>query len=642
MRSYLKVLGIGVAGIAAVCFIVSYAELVSQKIQIGFLQLPPIALAMLFLLLLVNGAARRLHLVGLSPQELALIYCMWLLAAMISSRGLIERFLPLLVGVNYYAEPTNGWDRLYFGFIKPPLVPWDTHGPAKQWLTTRFFEGLRAGEGVPWLPWLIPFAAWAVLVGAVFFAFLCLSVIMRRQWADHERLTFPLARLPLEMVRGDGDFFRNRLTWLGFALPTLVYLFNGLHMSFPTLPEIRLEIPLNEYLRAYPWDAVSFLTAYLSFAGIGFFYLLPADLLFSFWFFFALGKTSDGLLNSQGVTIQGMPHAAANLHTGYQTVGAFLVLSGYLFYTSWPHFRRVLAAAFRGREDPGQDEIIPYRAAVWGLLVSLAVAVGWCHLAGMSLWLAAFELLAYLFVQAIIMARCTAEGGLLMTEGSFTPKDILALGYPLGTLGPANLTTLAFLDGMFTRDLRGMLLTGFLDAQKLGDELGLRRRRLLSVFVIAIVAAALFAGVMQLYLPYHLGADNLFGFGYRQNALQFFRENQPLLQGGESYRWGALGWFGFGVLFTTFLGIMRMRFSWWPLHPLGYAMMASWATIVFWAPIFIAWVLKSLTVHYGGMKSYNRVRPFFLGLILGEFMAAVTWTLLDAAFHLPVPRLPWP
>lgn len=642
MRSYLKVLAVGLAGIAVVCFVVSWAELVTQKIQIGFLQLPPIALAMLFMLVLANGAARRLRLAGLSPQELALVYAMWLLAAMVASRGLMERFLPMLVGVNYFADQGNHWGPLYFGYIKHWLVPWDPAGAPQQWLTMRFYEGLRPGESLPWLPWLLPCALWAVLVGAVFSAFLCLAVIMRRQWADNERLTFPLARLPIEMMKEEGAFFRSPLMWAGFALPTAVYTLNGLHQSLPSLPSIGLEIPVNQYLQVFPWNTVSFATGYFSFAGLGFFYLLPADLLFSFWFFFAVNKISDGLLAAHAYQVRPMPHAAANLHTGYQTVGAFAVLAIYLVYIAWPHLRRVARAAWTGRDPADQPELLPYRTAVAGLAVSLLVAVGWCHLAGMSAWLAAFQFGAFLLIQAVIMARCTAEGGLLMTEGSFVPRDMLALAMPLGSLGPANLTMLSFTDGMFTRDLRGMLLTGFLDLQKVADEVRLHRRRLLWAFIFALVAAALLAGAMQLWLPYHFGGANLFAYGYQQNASQFWRESQPLLQGAEDNRPGAAGWAALGAVVTAFLGFMRMRFYWWPLHPLGYAMMASWAVIVFWVPIFVAWLVKSVMVHYGGMKLFHRARPFFLGLIFGELLAAAGWTLLAAVWHLPVPPVPWP
>lgn len=642
MPSYLKVLAVGVPGIAAICCAVSWAELVTAHIQIGFLQLPPIVLAMLFALVLANAAARRLGRLGLNSQEMAVIYTMWLLAAMVSSRGLMERLLPMLVGVNYLADDTNRWQQFFFPHVRPWLVPWHPAGEAKQAVATWFYEGLPRGEAIPWLSWLMPLAAWAVIVGAIFTAFLCLSVIMRRQWADNERLTFPLVRLPLEMIRGETGFFANRLTWVGFAIPTVVYGINGLHQSFPSLPAITLDFDLNRFLAVYPWDGVSFLHAYVSFAALGFFYLLPTDLLLSFWLFFLLAKGSDALLTAHGVPVEGMPHAAARLHTGYQTVGAFLVLSSYLVYISWPHLRRVAASVLRGPGQEDRGELLTYRTACLGLAASVLLAVVWCHLAGMSWWLAAVELLIFLFVQAVVMARCTAEGGLLMTEGSFTPRDVLALGYPLAALGPANLTALAFMDGVFTRDLRGLVLTGFLDAQKLGDEVGLQRRRLLLAIPVGLVVATVLAGAFQLYLPYAHGALGMHGFPYRQNAVQFWTENLPYLQGADSFKWGAVGWCALGAAVTVFLGFMRMRFFWWPLHPLGYAMTASWATICFWFPIFIAWLLKVVTVHYGGMKLYGRARPLFLGLIFGELTAAVCWTALSAIWNLPVPQFPWP
>jgi len=63
--------------------------------------------------------------------------------------------------------------------------------------------------------------------------------------------------------------------------------------------------------------------------------------------------------------------------------------------------------------------------------------------------------------------------------------------------------------------------------------------------------------------------------------------------------------------------------------------------VVYWFPIFIAWVLKTIVVHYGGLKGYGKARPFFLGLILGEMTIAVLLTLLDAIWHIPAPYIPF-
>src|SRR3712207_2165546 len=95
---------LGAIAIAAVVLIVSWAELVTGKIMIGFLQLPPVVLPLLFLLVALNRGVRRVApRVVLSPPELTVIFVMMVLAAMIASRGVMEDLLPTLVGINYYA-----------------------------------------------------------------------------------------------------------------------------------------------------------------------------------------------------------------------------------------------------------------------------------------------------------------------------------------------------------------------------------------------------------------------------------------------------------------------------------------------------------------------------------------------------------
>ncbi len=52
----------------------------------------------------------------------------------------------------------------------------------------------------------------------VLFGFLCLATILRRQWADNEKLPFPLAQLPLEFIQsqpGKENFLRNPVMCLG-------------------------------------------------------------------------------------------------------------------------------------------------------------------------------------------------------------------------------------------------------------------------------------------------------------------------------------------------------------------------------------------------------------------------------------------
>lgn len=640
---------LGILAAVAVSLIVSYAELYIKYIQIGFLQLPPAVVGMFVLLLLVSAWAKRIReSFGLTAQELLTVYCMMLFASMISSRGLLEKILPLLVTPAYFANESNGWAKYYFPNIKEWMVPFDpgqVDPNTPQLVAKRFFEGLRAGETIPWQQWIGPLAMWGLLALLIFGAFMCMAAILRRQWVDNEKLTFPLAQLPLEMVREDREtgFFRNRLTWLGFALPAVVFAVNGLHGWYPSVPYLKLDYNLGQYAVNPPLSFIGSTPLFISFAAIGFLFLLPSEMLFSLWFFFVLTRVQTVIAGSYNMEMPDMPVYPTKLFIGYQVMGAYFVLAAYLFWVGLPHLKRVLRGAFRLEKVDDSNELLPYSVAVGGVVLCVLGAALWLTAAGMSPWLALFELTIFIFVIALVMARSTAEGGLLMTETSFRPIDVYRIFAPTHTLGAANMTVLAFADAGFFRDMRGLVLTGFLDGMKIGDGVQIRRRAFLPVFVISILIAMVIGGIFQIWLPYKEGGINLYTYPYQSNNLWGFMDYEAAMRGPvASVGWQAPTFFIVGAAVTALLAYMRFAFFWWPLHPLGYALCASWTMIVFWFPCFVAWTLKSLIMRYGGMRTYVRARPFFLGMILGEFTMAVVWTLVAWAARAPAPTFPWP
>jgi len=292
-RLSVRSLLLGICFVILICCIVSYAELVITYIQIGFLQLPPAVIGVFFFLVLGNRLLARLNArFALSPRELMCIYCMMLVASMISSRGIMEKLIPALIAVNYFTNETNSWDTLFFPHIKPWLIPFSPEQKGQAPIAISFYEGTQTGDAIPWRAWLEPLCAWSVLVFLVFTAFLCLAAILRKQWIENEKLSFPLVSLPLEFVHEGRGFLRNRFMWLGFALPAFIFTLNGLHEIWPQIPNISLRYLLNQYFTEQPFNAIAYTPIFLSFAAIGFFYLLPTQLLFSLWFFFLLYAAS--------------------------------------------------------------------------------------------------------------------------------------------------------------------------------------------------------------------------------------------------------------------------------------------------------------------------------------------------------------
>jgi hypothetical protein len=627
---------VGVVGVGLTCFVVAWAEIVLATLQIGYLQMPPAVIGLLLCLLLLNALLRAVsRRLALSPQDLLVAYCMMVLAAMISSRGLMEKLLPLLVSANYFATDGNDWRDKYFPHLREWLVPFDPRGAPQQEVATRFFERLRAGETIPWARWYVPLLVWSLLVLLVFGAFLCLANLLRRQWVDNEKLSFPLVQLPLEMAgAGDpreGHFLRNRLTWLGFAIPAAVFLFKGLHAFYPAVPDIPLELNLNDFLTTPPWNGMYYTPLKLSFAAVGFLFLLPSDLLFSLWFFFVLSRAQDVGMQALNVDMPAMPLYPAPLYRGYQAMGAYLALAFYLFWVARPHLARIWRAATGRSEGEDAGEMISYRASFWGFWICLVLAVLWLSLIGMSPGVALMQLGGLFFVIAPVLARSTAEAGMLMTESSFRPIDLYRLLAPVHTLGQANLTALALTDSLLLRDQRGLVLSGFLDGLRIADGARVDRRRFAGVFVLAIVLAMGISAYIQIRLPYERGGLSLYGYVYQANNRWGFEDYQQHFQPGAL----PVGWQGpvflvVGVAVTVLLGTLRTTLASFPLHPLGYALCSSWTLIVFWFSAFVAWGIKALLLRYGGMKLYRQARPFFLGMILGEFAIALFWALISA------------
>jgi len=634
----------GILGALAACVLVPCAQLI-LKIQIGISQFAPAAIGIYLVVVAADLVIRRLRPSwALSSADMIVAYCMILIATLMSSRGLMDRLMPTLVMSNYLNRPEYKWDELVFPHVPNWWVAFNPQDTATQDVSRYYYESLPVGEPLPWSTWLRPLAAWYVFAAALFAAWMCLASIFRRQWVDAEKLTFPLVELPLELSREQtrGRFFRSRLMWMGFAIPAVVFTINGLNKIYPIIPELGLQNNLNSLLVNRPWRDIAFTTIYLSFAAIGFGYFLPTQLLFSLWFFFWFARLEDIVISAFGGSVEAMPMYPTRVHIGYQVMGAYLVLCLYLVRAAWPHLRRVFRRAFLG--DPSVDdsnELLSHRRAVFGLIAATAGAIVWLCAGGMSTWLAMLEVCVYLFVVSLVMARSVSEAGMMMCETSFRPLDVVRTFRPLHSLSPRNLTLLAFPDSVFVRDLRGNLFSPFLDALKIADGVHLRKRALFSAMVVAMGIAFVGAAVVHLYIPYTEGMLKLYQYG-SGNATMLLRHSVAQIQVADNYDVRLPINFAIGIVLTLFLSIMRARFWWWPFYPIGYALCGSWTMIVFWFPLTLAWIIKTLLLRYAGMDAYRKGRPFFLGMILGEFFMAVLWTILCTATRQEAPFFPWP
>jgi hypothetical protein len=87
-------------------------------------------------------------------------------------------------------------------------------------------------------------------------------------------------------------------------------------------------------------------------------------------------------------------------------------------------------------------------------------------------------------------------------------------------------------------------------------------------------------------------------------------------------------WIVIGAALVFAMMAARSRFLWFPFNPLGYLVAAAFPITNLWFSFFLGWAIKSLIMKYGGSDTYSKVRPFMIGLILGNAMAMMLWMII--------------
>jgi MFS superfamily sulfate permease-like transporter len=201
----------------------------------------------------------------------------------------------------------------------------------------------------------------------------------------------------------------------------------------------------------------------------------------------------------------------------------------------------------------------------------------------------------------------------------------------------------AFINIAAVRDLRGVLLTPLMDSQKMAGDLRLRQRALLWPFIAAFVVAFIAGAIVFLNIAYTRGTVALYGYPDGNAGNMYRTAESTMLHLTPPVDKMAYSGLILGLVATAIMLRFRSMLPGFPLHPLAYALAPTWAMIVLWAPCFVAWLIKVPVMRYGGIKLYRRIRPFMLGMILGEFFMAMLWAVLSSpGIKMSVPEFPWP
>ena len=573
--------------------------------------------------------------IALSRVELLTIYVMVSVSSAVCSHNMMEILVSLMGYAHFFKSPENQWGTMFLDRL-----------PA--WLTVSDANSLRHfyyGNPSSWtelyrpenyVPWIVPALCWSSFCAVLLFTMLCINSILRKQWIEAERLTFPIVMLPLEMTQESGALFKNKYMWLGFTISGVITLVAGLHYLYPSIPYIRIvRQDLGQYFSTPPWNGIGGLSLAFYFWAIGVAFLMPLELSLSTWFFFFMLKLELMFCTMAGLnqlSVAGGGFGNTYPFVSSQSYGAYLGFFAMTMWTSRRYLGRVWRTAFMGtKEEDESNEPISYRTAILGVVFGTLFLAVFAYAIGMSRWVIAIFFLFY-FIFAVIISRIRAE-----------------LGFPIHDMHGASPTYLLLTtfgtDKLPTQDMVGFSLFFWfnrtyashpsphqLEAYKIGERTNAPARQMFFAVLIAGILAMPIGFWMLLHNYYHYGGATA---RMEMWAMAFGRDCWSMLGGWmQSHNppnTTAMTFVGVGFVNSLLIGWMRVRCLWFPFHPLAYAIAGSWGVYQLWMPILIGWTCKFMVLRFGGLKTYRSALPFFYGLILGEIAIGSLWTIVGIA-----------
>lgn len=574
----------------------------------------------LFVVCLTNMAVARIApRFALRSGDLALLYVMLSIGGAMSSLDFMQPLVSIIAHPFWFASPENKWKSLFLGVIARPIAVKDL----------KVLEGFHGGHSSFYQDyvleaWLAPCVAWGAFIVVLSFAMLCVNAVVRKDWVEHAKLSFPIIQLPLEMTDDRFRLFRSKLMWGGFAVGSVFDFINGIHARYPAFPGLGGQFfDLSTVVRNPPWNAIAWTPIGLFPFALGLGFFIPLDLSFSCWFFYLFWKAERVLSTAAGYgQTPRFPLVEEQCFAGFV---AFCLSTLWL---SRGHLRSVWGRVL-GRTALGDaEEALGYRVAVLGFAAALLALTVFSLWIGMSWWAATVFLVLYMMVSTAV-SRLRAELGSPVHDLHLSAPHLMMVN-ALGSkaLGVRNLTAFSFYQ-FFNRAYRGHEMPHQLEGMKLCGQTGVHLRHVSLAIMVAVAlgAAAGFWGLLD--VSYRYAARSGYGvesFGRLQTWL-----TQPT--GPDLKVFTAMG---VGFAQTVALMAMRYRFARWPLHPAGLIVSGSWSMNLFWVSLFFAWAIKSCLFRYAGIQSYRKAMPFFMGLILGEYTMGTLWSLYGIIIHMPM------
>ena len=597
----------------------TYLEFGSRSAHMAMSNLPLVVLLPFVAWLVLNSLLKRFapHW-SLTTIELRWIFGVVWVGGAFAGYNWATQWVGVMAAPKYYASPENRWAEVIFDYLPWWMYPTDRPG-----VVEAFYLGGDEGQSLPWSAWVAPLG-WA---GSAAIAMACIGVgltaVFQKQWSHNERLTFPVAQVPIALTegfdkkRGWTSLAKNRVFWAGFAVAFLPLAWNIVEYFYSSFPRIAIFDPyhgpngprgslLSRYLPAFSYRLLP--------TVLGFTFLCELNILFSIWSLYLVGLVARYSMNRVGFAI-GLAGQEAKTPEilGLFAHGVMIGLAIWSVWTAREHLKAVWAEIRSNRS--GSTVFVRPRTAAYLLVGGSLHMVFWLSSIGYGLWLAASWVCVFWTSIFVITKFLAASGFAYLFPNWGTSIPIIWAGTT--RMSESSLVAMRVVSWRLLAGWR--LPVALPHIERILGRAGSTRTIMSSVLVGLLVA-----GVYTIWLCYDQGGAtfrtwSLVGAprGVYNGMVKAVTETSKRTVTDPS----KIGVWGLGIASAGLATILQARLSLWPFHPIGLLLMFDGYVRFYALNIFIVWGAKAATLRLGGISLYERCKPGAYGLIVGYTVA---------------------
>jgi len=609
----------------------------------------------------------------LRPSELAVSLAIAFAGCGLPSNGFYRTFGPNVALLPHWNDTNLGWQKVNVMKYAPVGVMAD-EGRLSQEVTSGFVTGLgRLREPislgrVPWAAWRKTILFWVPLVAIFTLGLIGLTFVLHEQWSRREHMPYPIAEVAHTLIDTPAgsrvpSIFRHRAFWYAAGAIAAIHGINVIHHYYPNSIQIPLEANFSGFgskvawlTKGWPWGQHRLLQPRLYFTPVAFAFFMRTDAALSLglarplWLLLTAGLYWYGLDVSTGTTYFGGFYALVDFGA-YFAMAVLLIYTGRHFFVSV--FKRIL---WRPRSSPVS------RSSVWGLrlfMISIGISVWMLHHWANLPWPFALMVLLAIVLSVVIVLRINVETGMFCVIEALNPPAVLWAIFGPEALGPKILIAVGMpvlIFGWVVREnimpfiANGLRVFERISTKRLPLQYGPQTGRLKAWLVVAMLVSLLVALPVVMWAYYNYGNEHLGAFGRTGWLISgTVRDINKMADAGvlktsiNYSTWerlthmqpsSVLSWALVGAGFVLACGVLRLRYTWWPLHPVAFLLWIAPSTSELGASFLLGAIVKTALVRLWGGTAVRKIRPLLFGVVAGDLIGGLISILAGAGYYL--------